>query len=370
VTADLAGVRRATVEGILAAAWGGPVTLASVVGLAERDHVVRVETGDGRGAVVKLPRPPADYPWPIDPEGVALEWASLEHLDAVAQGVAPGLLGGDGEHGLVVMEALPDVRSLDESLLGRDPAQAREDVLAWSRILARLHAETRGTAAGFAAARARRGLPAHREPWWLERLAGAAPGFTAEARDHDVDPEAVAADLDRIRTILSTNHVALVHGDPCPDNVLITSAGSRLIDYERASMASAALDFAYLLSPFPSCWCFGLLPADLVAAAVAAYEDAVAAAGTVLGDAWGEAVTAALALFAVVRVGDRRGHPRDDGDRWGTTTFRPRLAAWTASLLATPGAEGFPHVVAAVAAWRDHHGLDGSVEVPGYPALG
>jgi Ser/Thr protein kinase RdoA (MazF antagonist) len=288
----------------------------------------------------------------------------------VAPGVAPRLLGGDGEQGLVVIEALPDVRSLDESLLGADPARAREDVLAWSGALARLHAGTRGTAAGFAAAGARRGLAAGREPWWLERLTAAEPGFTAEARDHGVDPAAVAADLDRIRTVLSTRHVALVHGDPCPDNVLVTGAGCRLVDYERASMASAAIDFAYLLSPVPSCWCFGLLPADLVAAATAAYEDAVTAAGVVLGDEWAEAVVAALALFVAVRVGGQRGRAIDDGDVWGTTTARPRLATWTASLLGAPGAEAFPQLVATVAAWRDRNGLDGSVEVPGYPALG
>ncbi len=370
MTGELTGARRAAVERILAAAWGGPVTLATATGLAERDHVLRVDSEDGRAAVVKLPRLPGDYPWPIDPEAVAREWASLEHLGAVAPGVAPRLLGGDGEHGLVVMEALPDVRSLDESLLGSDPEQAREDVLAWSRALARLHAGTRGTATGFAAAGVRRGVAASRESWWLERLTGAAPGFTTEAGDHGVDPAAVAADLDRIRTVLSTHHVALVHGDPCPDNVLFSAAGCRLIDYERTSMASAALDFAYLLSPFPSCWCFGLLPADLVAAATAAYEDAVTAAGVVLDDAWGEAVVAALALFTAVRVGDRRGGALDDGTVWGTTTARPRLAAWTASLLTIPGAEAFPHVAAAVAAWRDALGLDGSVEVPGYPALG
>ncbi len=370
MTAALTRARRAAVEGILAAAWGGPVTLASVTALAERDHVMLVEAGDGRPAVVNQPRLPGDYPWPVDPEGVPLEWASLDHLGATAPGVAPRLLGGDGEHGLVVLEALPDVRSLDESLLGGDPAQAREDVLAWSRALARLHVGTRGTADGFAAARARRGLSAQREPWWLERLAAAAPGLTAEARDLGVDPEAVGADLDRIRTIIATSHVALVHGDPCPDNVLISAAGCRLVDFERASMASAALDYAYVLAPFPSCWCFGLLPADLVAAATAAYDDAVTAAGVALGDEWAEAVVAALALFAAVRVGDQRGRPIDDAGVWGTTTMRPRLATWTASLLGTPGAEAFPHVAATVARWRDQNGVDATVDVPGYPALG
>jgi hypothetical protein len=55
---------------------------------------------------------------------------------------------------------------------------------------------------------------------------------------------------------------------------------------------------------------------------------------------------------------------------WGTTTMRPRLATWTASLLGTPGAEAFPHVVATVAGWRDRNGVDATVDVPGYPALG
>jgi Ser/Thr protein kinase RdoA (MazF antagonist) len=366
----LSGAARAAVEDVLAAAWGGRVTLASATALAERDHVVRVETRDGRHAVVKLPRPAEQALWPIDPEGLAVEWASLEHLAAVAPGTAPGLLGGDDEQGLVVMEALAAVGSLDESLLGGDPAQAREDVLAWTQALARLHARTQGTAAGFAAARARRGLRPGRDPWWLERLAAAAPAFTAEAHERGVAPEAVAADLDRVRTLLATSHVGLVHGDPCPDNVLLTPAGCRLIDFERASVASVALDFAYLLAPFPSCWCFGLLPSGLVADATAAYEATLAGAGVSLGDTWVEAVAAALALFAVVRVGGRRGRAIDEADRWGTTTARPRLAAWTASLLDAPGARAFPHLVAAVAAWRDDHGLDASVEVPGYPALG
>jgi Ser/Thr protein kinase RdoA (MazF antagonist) len=369
LTGPLTGAQRAAVEAVLAGAWGEPVAVVSATGLAERDHVVRVETAGGRTAVVKRPRPPGDGPWPVDPEGLAVEWAALDHLTAVAPGVAPRLLGGDDAAGLVVMEDLPPGRSLDVSLLGDDPVAARDDVVALSRALAALHAGTLGTAEGFAAARVRRGLPAVRDPWWPNRLAAATPAFTEEAAGLGVAGADLAGDLDRMAAVLTGRFVGLVHGDPCPDNVLIFPGGCRVLDFERASMASVALDAAYLLAPFPSCWCFGRLPADVVAAGLSAYEEALDEAGVARGDAWTEAVAAALALFTVVRVGDWRGPAVDAPTVWGTTTARPRLAAWTAALLAAPGAAAFPHVVAAVARWRERHGLDATA-VPGYPALG
>ena len=72
---------------------------------------------------------------------------------------------------------------------------------------------------------------------------------------------------------------------------------------------------------------------------------------------------------AVVRVGNETASP-DAGSAWGTTTMRPRLAAWTGSLLAAPGNDAFPHVTAAVAARRDARDRAGAGPVPGYPAFG
>jgi Ser/Thr protein kinase RdoA (MazF antagonist) len=366
VTDPLDAPEQAAVAAVLASAWGAPVALASVSGLASRDHVARVATAGGRSAVVKRLRRPGDSPWPIDPEGLRLERATLDHLAAAAPGVAPRLLGGDDALGVVVMEEVPVRRTLADSLLGPDAGAACEDVLAWARTMAAMHAGTLGTADGFDAARRRRGLPVDRVPWWLARLEVAAGAFATLA-----PASRVTADIARIRAVLTGVHVGLVHGDPCPDNVLISEAGCHLIDFEQASMASVALDFAYLLAPFPSCWCFGRLPRDLVVEAVAGYEGALADAGVTLGDEWTEAVAAALAAFAVVRVGNEAASP-DDGTTWGTTTMRPRLAAWTGSLLAAPGNDAFPHVTAAVAAWREDQGLDGpDVDpVPDYRAFG
>jgi hypothetical protein len=171
-----------------------------------------------------------------------------------------------------------------------------------------------------------------------------------------------------VAEVTSGAYVGLVHGDPCPDNTLLAPGGPRLIDFERAGAASVALDAGYLLAPFPSCWCFGRLPADVLAEARAAHEGALASAGVALGEPWALALAAALALWAVTRVRDYADPDRPVDGAWGTTTGRPRLASWTAAFLAAPGADAFPTVAAAVAGWRARLGLDGA-EVPGYPAL-
>ena len=55
---------------------------------------------------------------------------------------------------------------------------------------------------------------------------------------------------------------ALVHGDACPDNVHRLADGvCRIFDFETSGWGAVALDAAYLLAPFPSCWCFASLPA-------------------------------------------------------------------------------------------------------------
>ena len=365
--APLAGDERAAVAAVLAAAWSEPVTVAGAATVAERHHVVRVTTGDGRTAVVKRPRRPGDSLWGGEPDGLAVEWAVLDHLTGIVPPVAPRLYGGDDALGLVVMEDLPRGRTLATSLLGDDPAVARADLLATARTLARMHAATLGTAAAFGEARRRRGLAPTVPAWWPGRLVAAAPGMAAEAGALGVPAAGVAAELAEIGEVLATAYVGLVHGDPCPDNVVVADGDSRLLDFERTSIASIALDAGYLLAPFPSCWCFGRLPADLTAAAVAAYREVLAAAGVALGDGWDRALAAALGLWAATRVQEFR--ERGAGQVWGTTTGWPRLAAWTGAFLAAPGAAAFPHLAAALTRWREREGIDAATPVPDYPAL-
>jgi Ser/Thr protein kinase RdoA (MazF antagonist) len=188
----------------------------------------------------------------------------------------------------------------------------------------------------------------------------------AELAALGVETAAVEVELDVVSDVLATSYAGLVHGDPCPDNTLFADGRCRLIDFERSSLGSVALDAGYLVATFPSCWCFGRPPEAATAAALAAYEDVLTRAGVGLGDAWERALAAALGLWAAARLTDHvtGGQPESV---WGTTTVRPRLAEWTASFLSARGAAAFPHLTAAVRRWREALGLD-DVPVPGYPA--
>ncbi len=363
----LSAAERAAAEGVLARAWDGPVTIGSAVVVAERRHVVRVTTADGRTAVLKRARAPGDSGWGGEPDGLAVEWAALDHLGAQGSDVVPALLGGDDAQGIVVLEELPSGRSLADSLLGADPTVAEADLVAFAVALGEMHVATFGSGEAFAAARRRRGLAGEAPGWWPHRLVRARPRLLAELAGLGVQTAGVEAELDEVGDVLATSHVGLVHGDPCPDNTLIYGGRCRLIDFERSSLGSVALDVGYLLAPFPSCWCFGRPPPEATVAALDAYDRVLAGAGVELGDAWERALAAALGLWAVARMTDHVSEGRSERT-WGTTTVRPRLAAWTGAFLSAPGAAALPHLTAAVGRWRDALGLE-DVPVPSYPAL-
>jgi len=58
--------------------------------------------------------------------------------------------------------------------------------------------------------------------------------------------------------------LAYVHADACPDNVLDTGEGLRLIDFETGHFGHAFVDIAYGRMMFPSCWCANRLPLTVV----------------------------------------------------------------------------------------------------------
>jgi hypothetical protein len=55
---------------------------------------------------------------------------------------------------------------------------------------------------------------------------------------------------------------------------------------ETSGWGPIALDVAYLLAPFPSCWCFAGLPAEVAVPTLLAYRDQVTNAGLDLGPDW------------------------------------------------------------------------------------
>jgi len=65
---------------------------------------------------------------------------------------------------------------------------------------------------------------------------------------------------------------ALVPGDTCPSNALEADGGIVLLDFEAAEHRHIAWEAAYLLVPWPSCWCSWRLPAEVTARALQAWQ--------------------------------------------------------------------------------------------------
>jgi Ser/Thr protein kinase RdoA (MazF antagonist) len=124
-----------------------------------------------------------------------------------------------------------------------------------------------------------------------------------------------------------------------PDNTHIADGSCRIFDFETSGWGPVALDAAYLLAPFPSCWYFASLPADVAGPALRAYRDQLTSGGVDLGPEWDAAITAALAGWVVARS-EAIGRALDEDGDWGTTTMRPRILTWLRSFIAAAERSG------------------------------
>jgi hypothetical protein len=168
--------------------------------------------------------------------------------------------------------------SVADALLGRDPAAAADAVVAWATAIAVLHRATAGSREAFRdALDARAGdLPVAESvvPADLETAAGIVTRHSAEI---GVDiPAGALEELRALGTRLGGDGpaAALTPADACPDNNVRTGDGLALIDFEGAQWRHVAWDAAYLIVPWPSCWCSWRIPADVVARAIDAYRAA------------------------------------------------------------------------------------------------
>ena len=98
-----------------------------------------------------------------------------------------------------------------------------------------------------------------------------------------------------------------------------------IFHFEHSGWGAVVLDAYYLLAPFPSCWCFGRLPASVAAPAMLAYRGRLEAAGIGLGPSWDAAMTAAALGAWIVGWADAIAKVLEEDDEWGTTTMRLRL---------------------------------------------
>jgi Ser/Thr protein kinase RdoA (MazF antagonist) len=355
-------------ETLLAAAWGPGVTVRSAERIWNRNHILRLSLADGRSVVLKRGR---DANSGKPPQGFSAEVAALSFLNGMDNPVAPRLLGVDAD--LLIMEDLGPAASLAHSLLARDPVRARADLTAYGRALGAMHAWSFGRGRSFTSLAGSGGVP---EPHWIAAIANGKEPFLQVPRRLGLSGAraGVAAEIDSLLALLrgpGAVYTGLVHSDACPDNTYIAADGHcRIFDFETSGWGPVALDAAYLLAPFPSCWCFAALPAAATEPALAAYREQVTSAGVTLGGDWEAALTAALGGWVVARAPALVRSLQEDRE-WGTTTVRPRALSWLRNFADAATRSGALPRLGAIAEAMHARLSDRWPEtvIPDYPAL-
>ena len=216
-------------------------------------------------------------------------------LSVIADHGLPGavrLLGWCDEPPLVVLEDLGDGESVADLLLADDFEAAERAVIDWATTVGTLQAASAGLGDEFRArltAPARVALDASDAKqssapvdlladWLLE----AAETLEGLLRPLGVRPSTTAlAELRAITSVLDPSNSAasgLVAGDTCPDNALYAGGQLTLFDFEAAAHRPVAWEAAYLLVPWPTCWCSWALPDQVAQRALGAWQHSVAPA--------------------------------------------------------------------------------------------
>jgi hypothetical protein len=269
---------------------------------SSRSRVWLVEF-DGSPAIVKqVVDPGADARY-------SREMAALRLASRQRPPVAPAVLATDRAVRVMILEYLAG------------QGRAGDWMVDYATALARLHATAGPRDAGT--------LPAWQGP--TPDDASFFIGLAAQL--HVVIPPRLRAELhglvDRLHPV---GAYALLHGDPCPDNAVQTSAGIRFIDLEEAALGHCATELAYLRIGFPTCWCATSVPGAVLLEAESAYRSTWSSLTG--GDPHGQLVDACAGWL--IRGGalvdrarrDSSDHLKrllDDDWRWGTATARQRL---------------------------------------------
>jgi Ser/Thr protein kinase RdoA (MazF antagonist) len=359
---------RQAAEALLADARGERTEIRAAEAIWDRSHVVRLHLGADRSVVLKRrgDQEPGVQDWSLE-----IELAALEYLNAMPAPVAPRLLAADPDVGILLMEDLGPGASLADSLLTGQRGQAKADLIAYARALGSLHAWSTQRPDELAELRARYAPGAMTGTMWMSRFESRKDAFLGAVATLGRPVGAARDEINELgATLNATGFHGLVHGDACPDNVRIVDGRCRIFDFETSGWGPVALDAVYLLAPFPTCWCFARLPAEVAAPAVDAYRARLAAAGIDPGPDWEAALAAALAGWIIIR-GDLVARLLDKDPEWGTTTMRPRLLTWLRSFIEVAGRTGaLPRLRALAMMLDDQLSLRWpDTVVPEYPAL-
>jgi hypothetical protein len=248
-------------------ATGRTLTLAEPLRGSPRTRVMRANVDGGPGSVIIKTYEP----------GYTSQWAGESAALTLLRGrglPVPDLIAAADDPPLVVLADLGDGPSLADALLGNSPAEATRRLDEWVDALALVHAATAHDAAGFAAALGSDTSAVDSTP---SLLADAAEVLGEQLPRLGIAPgERALAELRSVTDALGDGADALTPADACPDNNVSTTSGLVLLDFEQATVRHVAWDAAYLVLPWPSCWCSWGLPAEVAGAALARWRSAVA----------------------------------------------------------------------------------------------
>jgi hypothetical protein len=320
--------------------------------------LARDDTDTMRPVIVKATRSSSYDPAAekaLETSGLVREWVATAYISAAAPGRDHGaaLLAGDVEAGILVFEDLGEhLASLVDPLMSGSAEEAESALKAYALALGRLHADTVGCFEShhatyqsiFGSARVR-----HPLGWRVEAEASIIESAIGHAPP--------AGELEFLSSRLSDPGPwqSLVHGDPCPDNVLLTGGHARLIDYEWARPSHALLDGIYWRLGFPTCWCAGRTPVDVCARIDAVYRKEVARSISLALDdtAYRAEVAYMIAVWLFTSLSWRLRQALDSDETWGISSIRGRLLWYLdAVVMTTDDAHVLPGINGAARAWR------------------
>lgn len=382
-------------QALLATSLGTPVQLSDPHCLTEegrRNRIVRCHVRDAAPGVptsVIIKQVVADHYDPDDAtswdtQRFFRDWAGAQFLTEVAPdaGHSPRFYGGDRALGCIVLEDLGAHDSLVEPLLSDDAADATQVLLAFATRLGALHAATAGAAAHYDQILQRLAPTATMTTVAICRGQATEFGTLAEqlcaflvARGVPIPPT-----LDHELTLIAETVAApgvfltYIHGDPCPDNLVVRDGAVRLIDFEFGQFGHALQDGIYGHMLFPTCWCANQLPPTVRAQMDDAYRAALGQGSPELADATRGAIEGArMGGYWLMRTLARQLEPAHAADRtWGIATVRQRLIARLAAFqtLATTASQ-LPGLCAWAAGVQDYlqRQWPGTPDLPLYPAF-
>jgi tRNA A-37 threonylcarbamoyl transferase component Bud32 len=291
-------------------------------GRIARANVREVASGATNSLVIKAV--PHDSDFAKRRAQFETELNSLRFLNEVCPEIVPILVAWDLEAGILVLEELHGL-SLPDLLLGESAATATEGLLAFARVLGRLHRATAGRDQQFYALRNSIGPVDRLADRFFLRNQDLREMHRESARiltEATLPEWSNAANAEFASVIASLaepgEFLAFSNGDPCPGNEVLTEDGLVLLDFEVGAFRHALLDTAYFAIPFPNCWCWQRIPDKFTRAMLDTYRAEVANGGVSVDEPtfWAE-YARCRAAWVVYLVGSRfaSGLLVDDRDR-------------------------------------------------------